>query len=92
MQHQGATGTAARAQSHLLQSVHGPARGGESPQHTRQQEETGLFLLRLVEIIGEDKITDMDPETLYFIISALNQLDIDQLRNQILLKVLPLKV
>ncbi len=56
------------------------------------QEETGLFLLRLVEIIGEDKITDMDPETLYFITSALNQLDIDQLRNQILLKVLPLKV
>jgi len=48
--------------------------------------------LRLVEIIGEDKITDMDPETLYFIISSLNQLDIDQLRNQILLKVLPLKV
>ena len=56
------------------------------------QEEIGLFLLRLVEIIGEDKITDMDPETLYFIISALNQLDIDKLRNQILLKVLPLKV
>ena len=56
------------------------------------QEETGLFLLRLVELIGEDKITDMDPETLYFIISSLNQLDIDQLRNQILLKVLPLKV
>ena len=56
------------------------------------QEETGLFLLRLVEIIGEDKITDMDPETLYFIISSLNQLDIDQLRNQILLQVLPLKV
>ena len=56
------------------------------------QEEIGLFLLRLVEIIGEDKITDMDPETLYFIISSLNQLDIDQLRNQILLKVLPLKV
>jgi len=56
------------------------------------QEEIGLFLLRLVEIIGEDKITDMDPETLYFITSALNQLDIDQLRNQILLKVLPLKV
>ena len=56
------------------------------------QEETGLFLLRLVEIIGEDKITDMDPETLYFIISSLNQLDIDQLRNQIILKILPLKV
>jgi hypothetical protein len=56
------------------------------------QEETGLFLLRLVQIIGEDKITDMDPETLYFIITCLNKLDIDQLRNHILLKVLPLKV
>ena len=56
------------------------------------QEETGLFLLRLVQIIGEDKITDMDPETLYFITTCLNKLDIDQLRNQILLKVLPLKV
>ena len=56
------------------------------------QEETGLFLLRLVEIIGEDKITDMDPETLYFITTCLNKLDIDQLRNHILLKVLPLNV
>jgi len=56
------------------------------------QEETGLFLLRLVQIIGEDKITDMDPETLYFITTCLNKLDIDQLRNHILLKVLPLKV
>ena len=56
------------------------------------QEETGLFLLRLVQIIGEDKITDIDPETLYFITTCLNKLDIDQLRNQILLKILPLKV
>ena len=42
--------------------------------------------------IGEDKITDIDLETLYFIITCLNKLDIDQLRNQILLKILPLKV
>jgi len=56
------------------------------------QEETGLFLLRLVQIIGEDKITDIDPETLYFITTCLNKLDIDLLRNQILLKILPLKV
>jgi len=48
--------------------------------------------LRIVEIIGEDKIEDMDPETSYFIISILNQLDIDKLRNELLLKVLPLKV
>ena len=54
--------------------------------------EIGLALLRFVEIIGEDKITDVDSETLYFIISALNQLNTYQLRNKILLKVLPLKV
>ena len=56
------------------------------------KEEKGLFLLRLVEIIGEDNIVDIDIETMYFIISALNQLGIDKLRDQILLKVLPLKV
>jgi len=54
--------------------------------------ESGLFLLRLVEIIGADKFTDMDSETIYFIITALNQLGINKLRNEILLKVLPLKV
>jgi len=54
--------------------------------------EIGLVLLRLVEVIGQDEIQDIGSETLYFIISALNQLDIDPLRNKILLKVLPLKV
>ena len=54
--------------------------------------QTGLVLLRLSEIIGQDMIRDMEPETLYFIISALNQLNIDKLRNKILIKVLPLKV
>ena len=56
------------------------------------RRETGLVLLRLVEIIGQDNVKDIGSETLYFIISALNQLDIDPLRNKILLKVLPLKV
>jgi len=55
-------------------------------------DEIGLVLLRLVEVIGQDEIHDIGSETLYFIISALNQLDIDPLRNKILLKVLPLKV
>ena len=55
-------------------------------------DEIGLVLLRLVEVIGQDAIQDIGSETLYFIISALNQLDIDPLRNKILLKVLPLKV
>tara|TARA_E500000331_G_C17190070_1_gene684444 strand:+ start:9 stop:992 length:984 start_codon:yes stop_codon:yes gene_type:complete len=54
--------------------------------------ETGMVLLRLVEIIGEDNLEDIGTETLYFIVSALNQLNMDNLRNKILLKILPLKV
>ena len=56
------------------------------------KEESGLALLRLVQIIGEDKITDVGSDTLYFIASVLNQLNLDKIRNKILLKVLPLKV
>ena len=54
--------------------------------------EQGAVLLRLVEIIGQDDLDRIDEDTIYFIISSLNQLNIDQLRNKILLKVLPLKV
>ena len=49
-------------------------------------------MLRIVEVIGQDELKDIDEDTLYFIISVLNQLDADPLRNKILLKVLPLKV
>ena len=49
-------------------------------------------MLRIVEVIGQDELKDIDVDTLYFIISTLNQLDADPLRNKILLKVLPLKV
>ena len=55
-------------------------------------DEIGLVLLRLVEIIGQDNIDFLDPDTLYFMTSTLNALDIDQIRNYILLQVLPLKV
>ena len=51
-----------------------------------------VAMLRIIEVIGQDEIKDMDEDTLYFIISTLNQLDVDPLRNKILLKVLPLKV
>ena len=54
--------------------------------------ESGAILLRIVEVIGQDKIERIDDDTLYFIISALNKLNIDFVRNKILMKVLPLKV
>ena len=49
-------------------------------------------MLRIVEVIGQDELKDIDEDTMYFIISTLNQLNIDPLRNKILLKVLPLKI
>ncbi len=55
-------------------------------------DEKGAALLRIIEVIGQDKLERIDDDTIYFIISTLNQLDIDPLRNKILLKVLPLKV
>ena len=54
--------------------------------------EVGSTLLRIIEVIGQDDLEALDEDTLYFIINALNQLDIDYIRNKILLKVLPLKV
>jgi hypothetical protein len=54
--------------------------------------EIGLILLRFVEIIGEDDLTNLGSDTIHFIVSVLNQLNIDPIRNNILLKVLPLKV
>ena len=54
--------------------------------------EIGATILRIIEVIGPDKLESLDEDTLYFIISALNQLDVDFIRNDILLKVLPLKV
>ena len=55
-------------------------------------KEVGAAMLRIVEVIGSDRLERMDEDTIYFIVSTLNQLNIDFIRNQILLKVLPLKV
>jgi len=54
--------------------------------------ESASTILRIIEVIGQDELSTLDDDTLFFIISALNQLNIDSIRNKILLKVLPLKV
>ena len=54
-------------------------------------QEIGMAVLRLIEIIGQDKINDLGSETLYFLINALNQMNIDPIRNEILYNVLPLR-
>ena len=55
-------------------------------------KETGMVLLRLVEIIGEDELENLDSDTLYFMSTILNQLNLDSIRNSLLIKVLPLKI
>ena len=55
-------------------------------------KEKGAALLRIVEVIGQDELERIDEDTIYFIITTLNELNIDFIRNKILLKVLPLKV
>ena len=51
-----------------------------------------MILLRLVEIIGEDKLENLGTEDLYFITSVLNQTDLDIIRDNILIKILPQRV
>ena len=55
-------------------------------------KEVGAVLLRVIEVIGSENIEDLDDDTVYFIINTLNQLNVDLIRNKLLLKVLPLKV
>ena len=51
--------------------------------------EIGMILLRLVEIIGEDDLESLGTEDLYFITTVLNKTDLDVIRNKILVKILP---
>ena len=49
-------------------------------------------MLKVIEIIGEDDLKDLDPETIYFLNRILNELNLKKIRNNILSEVLPLKV
>ena len=55
-------------------------------------KEVGAALLRVIEVIGPDKLENIDDDTVYFLISTLNQLNTDYIRNKLLLKFLTLKV
>ena len=57
-----------------------------------EKNEIGMLMLKLVEIIGSDDVENLDPETLYFIVSLLNKAKIKKVRNKILNLTLPLRV
>ena len=56
-----------------------------------EKEEIGMLMLKLIEIIGNDDVENLDPETLYFIVNLLNKAKIKKIRNQILNLTLPLR-
>jgi len=56
------------------------------------QNQIGLVMLKIIEIIGEDDITNLDPETIYFLVKILNELDLKKIRNNILTETLPVRV
>ena len=61
-------------------------------QDLANQNQIGLVMLKIVEIIGEDSIKDLDPETIYFLNKILNELNLKKIRNNILSEALPVRV
>ena len=61
-------------------------------QDLASQNQIGLVMLKIVEIIGEDDISDLDPETIYFLNRILNDLNLKKIRNNILSEALPARV
>jgi len=61
-------------------------------QELASQNQLGLLMLKIVEIIGEDNVKDLDPETIYFLNRILNELNLKKIRNNILSESLPLRV
>ena len=57
-----------------------------------RQNQLGLIMLKIIEIIGEDNIADLDPETIYFLNKILNELNLKKIRNDILSEALPVRV
>ena len=55
-------------------------------------KETGMILLKLAEIIGENELDELNNESLNYIIEVMNRAKLISLRNELLLEILPLKV
>ncbi len=56
-----------------------------------KSKEPGLLALKFVEIIGEDEMHELDPETVYFIVHILNEANLKRFRNKVLTAALPLR-
>ena len=56
-----------------------------------KNNEIGLLALRIVELVGEDEITDFDEQSIYFISHLLNISGLKKLRNKVISTSLPLR-
>jgi len=54
--------------------------------------QNAFLALKIVEIIGEDEVHQLDPETIYFIINLLNKMNLKQIRNIAFNSALPLRI
>ncbi len=72
----------------LLESYNIP----DSLNDLAKKGEKGYLALKIVEIIGEDEVNNLDSETIYFITYLLNKLDLKKFRNEILATALPLRI
>ena len=54
-----------------------------------KNKEIGLALLRIVELVGEDELADLDAQTIYFVNYLFEKAGLTKLRNKILITVLP---
>jgi len=61
-------------------------------QELASKNQIGLVMLKIVEIIGEDNVRDLDPETLYFLSKILNDLNLKKIRNNIFSEAFPVRV
>ena len=57
-----------------------------------EKNQNAFLALKIVEIIGEDEPSQLDPETIYFVVNLLNEMDLIEMRNKVLISALPLRV
>ena len=52
-------------------------------------EQKAFLSLKIVEIIGEDEIYQLDPETIYFLTNLLNKMNLVAIRNKVIISAFP---
>ena len=52
-------------------------------------DQRAFLTLKIVEIVGEDEIFQLDPETIYFVTNLLGKMNLVTIRNKIIISALP---